>query len=137
MECLSKNALQIHESFGCRTTNTWLLISDTMSTFQTNAGNIVLTSSKLHIRAVHHTLSEIWGKKVIWLSRYRNKTKSERSKIAGRRKWKAWLRSQKTHFPFPYLIIHFFFNGDSRALPISPLAATDPFGWWGHYLFHP
>ena len=25
----------------------------------------------------------------------------------------------------------------SRALPISPLAATDPFGWWGHYLFTP
>ena len=30
-----------------------------MSTFQTNAGNIILTSSKLHIRAIHHTLSEI------------------------------------------------------------------------------
>ena len=27
--------------------------------------------------------------------------------------------------------------GDSRALPLSPLAATDPFGWWRHYLFHP
>ena len=43
-----------------------LLISDSMSTFQTNAGNIILTSSKLHIRAIHHALSEIWTKR--WFS---------------------------------------------------------------------
>ena len=30
-----------------------------MPAFQTNVGNIVLTSSKLHIRAIRHTFSEI------------------------------------------------------------------------------
>ena len=43
-----------------------LLISETMSTFQTNAGNIILTQSKLHIRAFHHALSEIGTKR--WFS---------------------------------------------------------------------
>ena len=43
-----------------------LLISDSMSTFQTNAGNIILTLSKLHIRAIHHALSEIGTKR--WFS---------------------------------------------------------------------
>ena len=41
------------------TTKIWLLIFDTMSTCQTNAGKIILTSSKLHIRTIRHTLSEI------------------------------------------------------------------------------
>ena len=43
-----------------------LLISDSMSTFQTNAGNNILTLSKLHIRAIHHALSEIGTKR--WFS---------------------------------------------------------------------
>ena len=43
-----------------------LLISDSMSTFQTNAGNIILTLTKLHIRAIHHALSEIGTKR--WFS---------------------------------------------------------------------
>ena len=34
-----------------------------MSTFETNAGKIVLTSSKLQIRAIHHTMSEIGTKR--------------------------------------------------------------------------
>ena len=46
-------------TFLYRTTNIGLLISDTMSAFQTNAGNVILTLSKLHIRAIHHALSEI------------------------------------------------------------------------------
>ena len=50
-------------NLACCTTNNWLLISDTISTFQTNAGNIILTASKLHIRAIHHTLSEIGTKR--------------------------------------------------------------------------
>ena len=52
--------------FSYCTTNVWLLIFDTVSTFQTNAGNIILASSKLHIRAVHHTLSKIGTKR--WFS---------------------------------------------------------------------
>ena len=43
-----------------------LLISDSMPKFQTNAGNIILTLSKLHIRAIHHALSEIGTKR--WFS---------------------------------------------------------------------
>ena len=43
-----------------------LLISDSMSTFQTNAGNNTLTLSKLHIRAIHDALSEIGTKR--WFS---------------------------------------------------------------------
>ena len=53
-------------NLACRTTNIWLVISDTVLTFQTNAGNIIMTSSKLHIRAIHHTLSEIGTKR--WFS---------------------------------------------------------------------
>ena len=44
----------------------WLLISDSMSTFQTNAGNIIMTLSKLHIRSIHHALSEVGTKR--WFS---------------------------------------------------------------------
>ena len=47
----------------CSRCHIGLLIADTMSTFQTNAGNIILTLSKLHNRAIHHILSEIGTKR--------------------------------------------------------------------------
>ena len=121
-------------SFSHRTTNIWLLISDTMSIFQTDAGNIILTLSKLHIRAVHHTLSEIGTKR--WCS-YQG--------IAIKRNYngqKLLVEANGKHgFDLKTLSSisnhSSSFYRDSRALPISPLAATDPFGWWGYYLFHP
>ena len=101
-------------NLACRTINISLLIPDTMSTIQANAGNIILTLSKFHIRAIHHTLSEIGTK--MWFG-YQG--------IAIRRNYKVKNRWQRQ--------IHL----DGGALPISPLAATDPLRWWGYYLFHP
>ena len=52
---------------------------------------------------------------MIWLSRYRNQTKSQRSKIAGRDKWRAWLRSQKSSFSQ-----YIFFKEINKGITSSP-----------------
>ena len=53
---------------------------------------------------------------MIRLSRCRNQTKLQRSKIAGRDKWKAWLLSQKR--PFSQYI--FFFKEINEGITSSP-----------------
>ena len=58
--------LRTHEIFHIVLPTSAVLIPDSMSIFQTNAGNNILTLSKLHIRAIHHALSEIGTKR--WIS---------------------------------------------------------------------
>ena len=123
--------IAITRKFSYRTTNIGLLI---MSTFRTNAGDIILTSSKLHIRAIHHTLSEIGTKRLFSYQRIAVKRNCKGQKLLVEANGK--LASILKH-SFPYLIIHLLFAEISRALPISPLVTTDPFRWWGHYLFTP
>ena len=122
-------------NLACRTTNIWLLISDTLSIFQTNAGNIILTSSKLHIRAVHHTLSEIGTKR--WFGyqgiAIRRNYKGQKSLIEAN--WKHGFDLKKADF---HIQLFFFFLRRCREhylfplwprqmvgpLPISPMTMT-------------
>ena len=108
----------------CSRCHIGLLIADTMSTFQTNAGNIILTLSKLHIRAIHHTLSEIGTKRGFSYqgSAIERNYKGQKSLVEANGKHGFDLKTLISIFNYSSS-----FYGDSRALPISPLVNTDPF----------
>ena len=66
---------------------------------------------------------------MISLSRYRNQAKLQRSKIAGKDEWKAWLRSQNTHF---HNQLPIFCKETARGLPLPPLdTASGPIACGG------
>ena len=114
------------------------LISGTMSTFQTDAGNIILTSSKLHFRSIRHTLSEIRTKRLFSYQGIAIKRNYKGQKALVEANGKHGFDLESTHF-HNYLSILFygdiegityFPSGRDRsiwmvgALPISPLTMT-------------
>ena len=61
---------------------------------------------------------------MISLLRYRNQTKLQRPKIAGKDEWKAWLDLKNTHF---HIQLSIFIKETARGLPLPPLTtASDP-----------
>ena len=116
-----------------------LLISDSMSTFQTNAGNRILTLSKLHIRAIHHALSEIGTK--MWFSYQgiaikRNYRGGQKLLVESNRKhgfdlktfisisnYSSSLRRYRGHYLVPLLSRQIQFDGGGTTC-FSPLTMT-------------
>ena len=115
-----------------------LLISDSMSTFQTNAGNIILTLTKLHIRAIHHALSEIGTKR--WFSyqgiAIKRNYRGQKLLVGSNRKhgfdlktfisisnYSSSLRRYRGHYLVPLLSRQIQFDGGGTTC-FSPLTTT-------------
>ena len=73
--------------------------------------------TRLHCQKIALTIKDKNKKDDLIITVYYIQTKLYRSKVAGRDKWKAWLRSQK----HPFILIIYLLQRD----------------WRGHYLFPP